>query len=484
MNKSFLTNLLLLLSINLIIKPLFIFGIDRNVQNLVGEHDYGLYFTFLTFTMIMQVLGDAGLQNYNHQQVASGNVVMSNFFPSVMFAKFLVSVLYVILVVLGGIFLGYRADFELLMWVMTGQLLSGLLLLLRTNVSGSGFYRTDSIFSSVDRLLMILFCGFYIWSEVRREEFTIVLFAQLQAVSYAMSLLIVICWIYVKLPGIKFQYKNLAGIAVLKKSAPYAMVVLLMIIYSRSDIILLENMLPDGQIQAGIYAAGYRLLDAMNMVGFLAGSLLLPMFARMLNQQKQTEALFLFSFKILLVFTVLATVTVILYRTEIMQLLYKNADSNWGDVLGLLMISFACMTLSYVSGTYLTASGKVDSLIRSFIVAIIINVLLNVLLIPEYKVLGVAVSSALTQLFIFVVQLQRSRHYAGIHFPAEFLYAFAVFFVVFLSVAWGAEKILTINWYYQLIITPIFGLLLAWFFKILPHEILSAVRERNFLNKR
>jgi len=483
MNKSFLANLLLLLSINIVIKPVFIFGIDRNVQNLVGEHDYGLYFTFLTFTMIMQVLGDAGLQNYNNQQISSGNVSFSNFFPSVMAAKLLVSILYVLLVMGGGYLLGYQADYNLLMWVMLGQLLSGILLLLRTNVSGSGHYRTDSIFSAIDRLLMIAFCGYYLWSQVRQSDFTILLFAKLQLISYSIAILIVLGWIIFKLPTTHVRIKHIATIPILKKSFPYAIVVLLMIIYSRSDIILLKNMLEDGSKEAGIYAAGYRLLDAMNMVGFLAGSLLLPMFARLMNDKKQTEELFILSLKILLLFTVIVAVTVISFRTQIMQLLYVNATEYWGNVLGLLMVSFVSMTLSYVSGTYLTASGKVRHLIGSFLVAIIINLVLNLILIPRNKVEGVAVASAVTQLFILIVQMNKSMKYAGIRISKDYLVKFGVFLFMFLAISLLAGKILTINWYYQLIITPIFGLLLAWLFKILPEELLNVVNGRKFLNR-
>ena len=41
MNREFILNILLLVFINLLIKPFFIFGIDLTVQNRVGE-DYGL----------------------------------------------------------------------------------------------------------------------------------------------------------------------------------------------------------------------------------------------------------------------------------------------------------------------------------------------------------------------------------------------------------------------------------------------------------
>ncbi|MBL7830723.1 MAG: polysaccharide biosynthesis C-terminal domain-containing protein, partial [Saprospiraceae bacterium] len=152
--------------------------------------------------------------------------------------------------------------------------------------------------------------------------------------------------------------------------------------------------------------------------------------------------------------------------------------------LGILMVSFISMTLGYVSGCYLTASGKVNNLIRSFILAILINVLLNLILIPHFKVMGVAITSAITQFFILVVQVNRSKHYAGFKFQNQFILNFLMFLTTFVAVSLLVEKFLTINWYYQLIITPIFGLLLAWLFKIIPDEILLAIKERKFFIQR
>jgi len=42
MKREFSTNLILLVAINLVVKPLYIFGIDRTVQNEVGTEVYGL----------------------------------------------------------------------------------------------------------------------------------------------------------------------------------------------------------------------------------------------------------------------------------------------------------------------------------------------------------------------------------------------------------------------------------------------------------
>ena len=52
MQKKFLSSLGLLVLLNLIVKPLFILGIDAEVQNRVGQEDYGLYFGLLNLSFI------------------------------------------------------------------------------------------------------------------------------------------------------------------------------------------------------------------------------------------------------------------------------------------------------------------------------------------------------------------------------------------------------------------------------------------------
>ena len=76
---------------------------------------------------------------------------------------------------------------------------------------------------------------------------------------------------------------------ILKKSFPFAVLVLLMTFYNRIDTVMLERMLPDGAQECGIYASAYRILDATNMVAFLFAGLLLPMFAKMLKLEQPVE---------------------------------------------------------------------------------------------------------------------------------------------------------------------------------------------------
>ena len=70
MKKKFLTNLALLIFLNLLVKPFFIFGIDRSVQNAVGLENYGFYFTIFNFAFLFNILLDAGLTNFNNRNIA------------------------------------------------------------------------------------------------------------------------------------------------------------------------------------------------------------------------------------------------------------------------------------------------------------------------------------------------------------------------------------------------------------------------------
>jgi branched-subunit amino acid transport protein AzlD len=74
---------------------------------------------------------------------------------------------------------------------------------------------------------------------------------------------------------------------ILKQSAPYALLVLLMMLYNRSDVVILKQISSDGNYQAGIYAQGYRLLDAFYMLGMIFAGLLFPVFSRMIHQQSK-----------------------------------------------------------------------------------------------------------------------------------------------------------------------------------------------------
>ena len=78
------------------------------------------------------------------------------------------------------------------------------------------------------------------------------------------------------------------NMVILRKSFPYALLILLMGFYYRTDGIMLERMLENGAYEAGVYAQAFRFFEAGNMLAYLFGVLLFPMFQDHRNYRRLT----------------------------------------------------------------------------------------------------------------------------------------------------------------------------------------------------
>lgn len=408
MNREFLLNILFLVFINLLIKPFFIFGIDLTVQNRVPEGDYGLYFTLFNFTYLFQILNDFGVQNFNNRQISQHPHLLGKYFPNFLAIKFLLSVLYVVVSVLAAILSQY--DFRairLLSILLFNQVLVQIILFLRSNVSGLGHYRIDSILSSVDKFLMLITCGLLLWAPPFQPFFSVEFFALAQTAALVLTTGIVFL-VLKKLAGnIRLRpswadnwsmgWLNLGFL--FRKSFPYALVILLMTAYTRLDAVLLERL--EGAQHADVYAGAYRLLDAANMFGYLFASLLLPMFARMLKQKAAVRPLVSLSFKLIWAGSVTLAAAIFFARQELVELMMpERASAYRWDTLGILIWAFVPVCTTYIFSTLLTADERLMEMNRFFVLGLLLDVLLNLLLIPGWKAHGAAIASLSTQAFV------------------------------------------------------------------------------------
>ena len=135
--RSFVGNLLLLLSLNLLIKPFWIFGIDVSVQNMVDTESYGIYFTLLNLTFIFNTLLDMGTTSFNNRSIARDKNFLAENFSRILTLRLLLGGIYAVVIMVAGVAAGYRMDdFRLLAPLAVNQFLSLFILYLRSNVSG------------------------------------------------------------------------------------------------------------------------------------------------------------------------------------------------------------------------------------------------------------------------------------------------------------------------------------------------------------
>lgn len=455
MKRKFIVNLLLLLFLNLLIKPFWVFGIDITVQNMVGSNEYGLYFSLFNFSMLFNIILDVGITNFNNLSISQNAAKINTFFFNIIGLKLVLAIIYALLAITMAFVLGYEArQIHLLLILCLNQFLLSFVLMLRSNVSGLQYYTLDSFLSVLDRLLMITLSVIVIWGHVLHRALQIEDFALIQTFSYATAALIIGVVIFKKIPQLTFTLSGAEMLRIFKSCIPFALLGLLMSVYNRLDGVMLERLLPDGKMHAGIYAQSFRVLEAVSMFAFLFPTLLLPMFSALLGKREDVGSLVRLSFSILFIAAVSFAVTCTIFNKEIIGTLYHEGNAYSSVVFSLLILGFIPIATSYIFGTLLTANGSMKQLNLISLAALITNFSLNMLLIPMYQAKGAAIASLITQGLVACSQLYFTHKLLRLDVTKHTAVRFLFFGAMVVPVALVLHH-LPFAWYINFVITGI-----------------------------
>ncbi|MDF1867472.1 MAG: oligosaccharide flippase family protein [Saprospiraceae bacterium] len=486
MNREFLINIIFLISVNLLIKPFYIFGIDRTIQNTLPEGEYGLYFTLFGFTFLFQIINDFGIQQYNNRNLSQRPYLFQKYFPKLLVIKLLLNLVFLLFVLVFTLII-YAEEVEiypLIFYISINNILISLVQFLRSNISGLGLFRTDSLISALEKTLLIIICAVLLWGNLFESPFQLEWFIWAQTASWGLTGLV--CFLVLRkysrdrintfFKWSQFTFHPRLVISILKQTYPFALVVLLMTIYTRIDSVMIERMLPNGRQQADVYAAAYRLLDAVNVFGVLFAGLLLPMFANLLKKEESVQPLVDLSIKLIWAGAIPLAIGTYFFREEIMFLLYTNATINHGEVLGYLILTFIAVSGIYIYSTLLTANASLKKMNWLFVFSIILNVILNYFLIQKYQATGAAIATLITQFFILFGKMVLSNTEIGIQFNWRLKTQILSFgaFVIFIN--YQIYYLDYSNWIYKYIIGIVLCFSLAFLFKLIKLSELKTVK--------
>ncbi len=482
MNQKFLSNLAFLLAANLLVKPFYIFGIDRMVQVTVGTEMYGVYFALYNFSILFYIILDLGLTNYNNRTIAQNRDLLKSYLPNLIVVKLGLSFVFLGLLFLVAIMLGYDVlKLKLLLPLALNQILISFIFYFRSNITAYHYFKMDALISILDRLILIVVCSVLLWGSVV-STFKIEYFIYAQTFAYAITALMAFL---VVLRFVDFTHLNLNQLVqktklvqILKESFPYALLILLMTLYNRIDGIMLERLLDDDGNEAGIYAAAYRLLDAVNVFGLLFASLLLPLFAKMLKDKVPIQNLTQTSFQTILAFSITVAIGCFIFQQEIMSLLYPEATVYWAEVFSWLMFSFIAISSVYIFGTLMTANANLRALNWIAISGVVLNVILNFILIPNYKAYGATIATVNTQALVAIAHIIWAIRLFNLKFSIGFVlrilgYGFLI------SIGGYFTYSLNLNWIIRFIAFNGLALIGTFSFKLIDIQLfVNAIRNR------
>jgi O-antigen/teichoic acid export membrane protein len=462
LKRKFITNLALLIFLNLLVKPFWIFGIDRSVQNIVGAEQYGFYFALFNFSLILNILLDLGITNFNNRNISQNQHLLNKHFSNILILRLLLGIAYLIISLVVAWLWNYQWDqLKLLLILVFNQFLLSLILYLRSNLAGLHLFKTDSIISVLDRFLMIVICSALLWGNITETPFKIKWFVFAQTAAYGITATISFILVLAHTGRIRFKFDRQFSLAILKQSYPYAILLLLMSLYNRIDSVMLERLLPDGSRQAGIYAQAFRILDAASMFALLFANLLLPMFSRMLKQKEPLGSLIKLSYLLIMIPTVVVAITCAFYRHQIMELLYHQHVEDSATIFAILMVGFVAIANTYIFGTLLTANGSLKALNTMAFFGMALNVVLNLILIPKFQALGAAISSLITQSFTALAQIIIAFIIFGFSFRYRMFFTIVIYIIGVIILGIITQD-LPYNWMLSMSIMIILSIIMAF----------------------
>lgn len=402
-----------LVLVNTLIKPIWILGIDRWVQNEVGPAVYGTYFSVWGLTLTLGFLLDLGLST-RIQREGADEAGSSDKLRGVFRAKLILLCIYFLGIALIGWF-DSSVPTGLLWGVASIQAMQSSYVYLRAWVTAAQRFAADVWFSVLDKALLIPLCLLWllgIWESVPDQ---ISVFIGLQIATLLISIVIVVIFCFRQ--GIAIVDRSAFSFALLRRSWPYAGIVLLMSALTRLDGFWLLQWHSNGDVESGRYATGYRLLDAANMFGYLVASFLLPYLARQVSDRVLTRKAIDQARWGLLIFSVTAVLVVMVFPKTLVSILYPKETTDLSMLWSFLFGSILGYSLIHVYGTALTAWGELGLFQQVIGSAMLLHLLISACAIPSMGALGAAVAAWISQVLAGLVLMFLVHRRLGVSQP-------------------------------------------------------------------
>ncbi len=418
------------------VKPAWLFA-DLLVQRETQEA-YGQYFVLFNLSVMLNMLLDFGISNYNNRKVAGNVKKFENYFANVVSLRIVLAFLYLIVLTVVGCVLAYRGS-ELKWLIILGfnQVLLAGITYLRSNLTALSHFNMDRVISVLDRIVMSAILLFVLFFSAMNID--ILLFIKIQFLGYLCAFIMALVFVLVQggviIPKWNWKFKK----TLISKSLPYAIIVLLMSAYSFLDSVMLDAILPNGVWENMIYAQSFRILMAGNNYAYLIAVLLLPIFSKLLQEKNNVIPLLRLSGSLLIYAVMTFAIIASIYSVELISMLYGQSLSDEtylerftnpvetirnvaevkysAKVFTVLILGLVAMSFNYVYGVLLTAGGHMKTLNKIALAGLLGNVVLNWVLIPTYGAFGAAIASISTQGIAAVGQWYFCYKQHAISFP-------------------------------------------------------------------
>ncbi|MGR5291096.1 polysaccharide biosynthesis C-terminal domain-containing protein [Vibrio alginolyticus] len=165
------------------------------------------------------------------------------------------------------------------------------------------------------------------------------------------------------------------------------------IIYSRSDQIIIRNIL--GEEQSGLYSSVIKLSEVFTFVIPIIVNLALTLASKF---QEKDEAYYIKLFKLLVIYSFFCVLFITFFGKQLLIAVFTEEYVEVYLVLLVYSLSLLPIVIGSASNVWLIKHGLQKFKVVRVTLGVFLNIILNFILIPLYGLIGAAVATVLSQL--------------------------------------------------------------------------------------
>ncbi len=388
---------------NLIVKPIWFIFITYICITQMGFYEYGVMNAAIALAAILSGLANMGTSAYTIREVARDLEKARNFYRA--FFPFRVVTLFLafLLAVGFGFLLGHES--KALLAVASASIymsLQSLTQFTRSIYRAAENLKWESVSTVGEKMLVVLLGSLFVF--LKPEAWFVLL-----GMSLGMFLtLLSSYWWASKMVLKKQPHTTESRLNFIKEHLPQAfplgLAALFILIYFRTDSVMLEAML--GEIESGEYGLAFRFLEAFTMLPAVMVAALLPKFSKQFGsgQFQAMSKLFTRSSAFLLLASVSLAAITSYFAPYVMSFLGEGDSGHASaSALRILIWAFPFTSLAYLLSTSLTALNQQKFLALALGITALLNLILNYFLISEYQIWGACLATIVTQSILSVI---------------------------------------------------------------------------------
>lgn len=399
------------------------------IARYLGASNLGILSFAISLSIVFGMFMDFGISQLLIRDVSREHDLLPDILNNAIPLKIISSIIIIIFI---GLILYLKGDTKI---VITVCLLMGI-----ENLFVNMNLIFNAVFQAYEKMAYTA-KGIFINSLILLSLVIICAYLNLGLIGMTLSYLIayIISYLYLRIqvsrkiysPKYKFNFKYWK--VLIKRSIPFGLMNLFHSIYFNIDMAMLGFMAT--AFSTGIYNASYKIITILTTLYTVYTAVIFPVMSKLYkNSDNLLKLSYEKSVKYLLLISIPIAIGVFIYAESIITLIYGKGYISANIIMQVLIFTIPFLFINGSGGLLLNSTHKEITNTKIYGTAVLVNIILNLFLISQYQELGAAISTLVSEIYIFIIMfilIYKTEYHPSINI------LYGVIKIIFASVIMG-----------------------------------------------